>query len=169
MKKKRILLMGGAIALASLAVAGCGKTTTEERIDVVKTTDKKESTTDVKDNGKAPVTDEVKTTPKDNTVYEPTVKDIKRVMQDFPDVKEFQEKLAEVNITKPVASQQNVAIAGNGVKEYKVNIDFYKVKDTFVAVYSHNGKIESDLPESVAPFTLSQGELEERLGYTLPA
>lgn len=79
----------------------------------------------------------------------PTAKELTDVMKTYDSYEEYKGKLAEVGLVKPEYVLHDQPLAGDGVKEFKANVHFYKASDGYFALYEQEDKILKDLPESI--------------------
>lgn len=93
----------------------------------------------------------------------PTSQELTDVMKTYDSYQEYQGKLAEVGLTEPVRVATDIALAGDGVNEYKADIYFYEASDGYFAIYVKGDTIIKDLPESIGMNVWSKTDAENYL------
>lgn len=142
--KAKSLLMASAIVLTASMLGAC--TTKQEKEPEVKEDIVKETPATVSE----PQPKEVEEKMEDSMMPPvPTSQELTDVMKTYDSYSEYQGKLDEVGLTEPAHVVTDVALAGDGVNEYKADIYFYEASDGYFAIYVQGDKIIKELPESI--------------------
>lgn len=93
----------------------------------------------------------------------PSAQELTEVMHTFESYDEYQGKLLEVGLEKPVHQLKGIVLAGNGANDFVADIYFYKASDGYFALYAQGDAIVKDLPESIVKNIWSPHEVSSYL------
>ena len=99
----------------------------------------------------------------DSRIPNPDIGEVVDVMRTFDNFDEFEGKLLELGLDGSNYVAKDVILAGDGEKNFVVNIHGYVYNGEVLVVYEKDGLLVNDLPESIGKNVWDTGEFEKYL------
>lgn len=99
----------------------------------------------------------------DSRIPNPDIGEVVDVMRTFDHFEDFEGKLLELGLDGSNYVAKDVILAGDGEKNFVVNIHGYVYNGEVLVVYEKDGLLVNDLPESIGKNVWDTGEFEKYL------